>query len=92
MTVNLGPELWRFETFRQWTEMSAGRFRDSVLGIHQAVSIDAKGRICTCGRSFMRAHLDDAYPVVVYLADPDDPWLQQKELAEKLARLKGGAV
>jgi hypothetical protein len=71
ITVEVGPELFRFETFQQWVNKATSWFRRAGVTSLDVLCVDARGRICTHGKSFMRADKDGAFPVIVYLAAND---------------------
>jgi len=78
VTMMLGPELFRFDTFSEWVNKAPSWYATSGLrgcshcgNVRHAVAVDAAGRICRNGGQFMRARDDDSFPVVVYLFDPD---------------------
>lgn len=67
--VRVGPELFRFSSFSNWVNKARGWFRGVPAG--SWVCIDQRGRICNSGKEFMRADREHAFPVVVYLIDPE---------------------
>jgi hypothetical protein len=71
ITVEVGPELFRFETFQQWVNKAASWFRRAGVSSSDVLCVDARGRICTHGKGFMRADKDGAFPVIVCLAASD---------------------
>lgn len=90
LTITLGQELFRFETFQQWVNKAPSWYATSGLSncracgdVRHSVAVDAAGRICRNGKQFMRARDDDSFPVVIYLFDPD------LELPSEGARLAG---
>lgn len=66
VTVNLGPEVFRFETFWIWVHKASQYFRRFGVDTDTGVCVDAKGRICTRYEHFWNAREEDAYPIVVY--------------------------
>jgi hypothetical protein len=78
LSMTLGQELFRFETFQQWVNKAPSWYATSGLSsckacgdVRHAVAVDAAGRICRNGAQFMRARDDGSFPVAVYLFDPD---------------------
>ena len=71
LELQVGPELFRFETFSRWVSKAPGWFKRAGYTQHQYVCIDAAGRICTSGNQFMRADMEGTFPIVVYLIDND---------------------
>lgn len=71
--VRLGRELFRFDSFPEWVNKAQSRFATYAAGIPSAqyVCIDATGRICTIGKHFMSARDRNAFPVIVYLIEPE---------------------
>lgn len=67
--LSVGPELFRFSSFSNWVNKARGWFRGVPAG--SWVCIDQRGRICNSGKEFMRADREGAFPVVVYLIDPE---------------------
>jgi len=67
--VLLGPELFAFESKRHW--VNKGRSWYAPYRPHEHVTLDALGRVVASGAEFARAERDTAYPVRVYLIDPD---------------------
>lgn len=69
MDIKLGPELFRFETYKEWQNKAKGWYQSFGASSRNAIAIDQHGRICHQGGHFMRARDDQAFPVVVYLLD-----------------------
>jgi hypothetical protein len=66
ITVEVGPELFRFLSFEQWVNKTARWFRGAGVGNLDVLCVDGRGRVCTCGKDFMRADDDAAFPVIAY--------------------------
>lgn len=75
LTVQLGQELFRFDSNAHWVQKAKGWF-DAARAQHHLhrddyVCIDATGRICRVGGDFIRAEQQGTYPIVAYVVDPD---------------------
>lgn len=59
--------MFAFESKQQWINKAQGwygsipRYRREDF-----LTVDAVGRICTCGAHFSRAEADNTYPITVY--------------------------
>lgn len=73
VVVALGRELFRFQSFEQWVNKARSWFKCAGVSSTQFVCIDATGRICGMGKQFMSARDRDAFPIVVYHIEPEDP-------------------
>ena len=71
MSVSLGRELFRFDSFQQWVNKAQSWFKSSGVPSSQFVCIDATGRICGMGKQFMSARDRNAFPVIVYHIDTE---------------------
>jgi hypothetical protein len=67
--LQVGPELFRFSSHANWVNKASSWFRGVRAG--SWVCIDQRGRICNSGKEFMRADKENAFPIVVYLIDPE---------------------
>lgn len=71
MEVNLGEELFRFDSFSRWVDTAATLFRRHGLKHgYGYVCVDASARICQTGREFTRARDEGTFPIVVYSTNP----------------------
>lgn len=68
--VQLGPELFHFDSFQQWVDKAQGWFKSAGQRSCDHICLDAAGRVCMIGRDFMRARDEGTFPVTVYLIDP----------------------
>lgn len=68
--LQLGAKLFEFSSFQHWVNKAKSWFANSGISTRETVCIDAVGRICTCGREFMRARDEGTYPITVYHIDP----------------------
>lgn len=66
ITVVVDDELFRFTSFAHWVNHGKEMFERSGYRGSECLCVDAKGRICTCGREFRIAKEDDSYPIIVY--------------------------
>ena len=71
MSVRIGQEVFRFESFDQWVNKAQSwfprhGFHKTNLQTEKPVCVDAKGRICRIGLDFMEARDEDAFPVTVH--------------------------
>ena len=66
VTIVLGEKLFEFSSLMKWEQKAPGWFRSTGVPPSETVCIDAAGRICTCGRDFMRADKEGTYPIAVY--------------------------
>lgn len=71
MNIDLGPELFRFDTFKCWVDHARSRFAEAHVDARTAVLVDCHGRICSCGGDMMKARDDEAFPVYAYLYRED---------------------
>ena len=75
LCIEVGTELFRFESKQQWVDKAQGWFRHAVeeqrIYPGDFLCVDARGRLCLRGEHFSRAESDSSYPVVVYAADRD---------------------
>jgi|GEM_PF-157030 len=71
ITVTLGRELFRFDSYEQWVNKARSWFMRAGVPSAQVVCIDATGRVCSLGMHFMSARDRGAFPVVAYRIDPD---------------------
>lgn len=75
LTVTVGRELFRFESFQHWVDDAKICFARSRAetndGVLSTVCVDARGRLCSCGKQFREAEESNAYPVVVYDVNVD---------------------
>lgn len=63
-SVQIGDELFRFDSFTQWVNKAQRWFR--TCGERKHICIDARGRICLSGLEFARARDESSFPIVVY--------------------------
>ena len=68
----VGPELFRFESFQQWVNKASSWFASCGYPSRHAICVDAKGRICQYGKHFMTARDEGTFPVRVCMAREDD--------------------
>lgn len=68
--VQLGPELFRFESMQQWVDKGRSWYATCGYTEYKLVTIDAVGRIVKTGYEFMRARDEGTYPISVYPIDP----------------------
>lgn len=66
VTVVLGEKLFEFPSLLKWEQKATGWFKSTGIKQSEMICIDAAGRICTCGRDFIRADKEDTYPIAVY--------------------------
>ena len=66
ITVVLGEKLFEFPSLLKWEQKATGWFKSTGIMQSEMICIDAAGRICTCGRDFMRADKEGTYPIAVY--------------------------
>lgn len=59
--------MFSFDSEQQWINKAQGWY-GSIYNYRREnfLTIDAAGRVCTCGAHFMRATRDNAYPITVY--------------------------
>ncbi len=67
--LQVGPELFRFDSYTQWVNKAQSWFRRVRAGTF--VCIDQCGRICATGKQFQRADKEGQFPIVVYAIDPE---------------------
>ncbi len=61
--INLGELLFQFDSYKDWWNNGADRFRGRMK---ETICIDSIGRICNNGGHFKRAEKEKAYPIKVY--------------------------
>jgi hypothetical protein len=66
----------QFETFQTWVDKASSWL--ARRGAEQAICLDAKGRLCSMGRDWMRARDESAFPV---------RWLWPEQVAAELAEI-----
>jgi hypothetical protein len=71
LQIQVGPELFRFDSETQWVNKAQSWFRNCGVGLNRYICIDKSGRICKHGADFMRATAEKTYPIVVYAIDQD---------------------
>lgn len=71
MDIQLGPELFRFETFKEWVDKGRSWYATCGVREHDWVTVDSAGRICRYGAQFMRTRDQGTFPIVVYARDTD---------------------
>lgn len=71
-SIRTGPALFEFDSLQQWVNKGKSWFRNSGVTSQDTICVDAKGRICTCGRHFIAADKEGTYPIVVYLHRQDE--------------------
>lgn len=59
-------EMFAFTSEQQWINKAQSWFRNSGVPKGHYICTDAKGRICTIGKHFMRATAEDTYPITCY--------------------------
>lgn len=69
--LELGPELFRFESHASWVNHASRAWAKHSIAVNDTLCIDAKGRHCFIGRDFRIAHEDGAFPVTVHLRRAD---------------------
>jgi hypothetical protein len=69
ISIEVGPELFRFESKQQWVSNACEWFAERAVSPHDYICVDARGRVVRLGAHFARAERDGAYPVVVYLLE-----------------------
>ena len=75
IALNIGRELFRFDSLRHWVCSSQAYFlaaRSTYdLPAAKIICIDQRGRICASGKEFREAQDSGAFPVIAYAIDPD---------------------
>lgn len=64
--LNVGDALLEFSSFQQWVNKAQSWFKQVKKVTHDYICVDKSGRICTCGKHFMRADKEHAFPITVY--------------------------
>lgn len=72
VTIKLGRELFRFDSYTHWCNKAQSWFADADVQPWEYICIDAAGRVVAMGKHFMRAQETKSYPVTVYLIETDD--------------------
>lgn len=65
-TLTLGDELFRFTSEQEWVNKAQSWFRNKAPQKGNYIAVDEVGRVCTCGKHFMRATTEETYPITVY--------------------------
>ena len=71
MNIQLGQELFMFDSFTNWCDTAQQKFKNARVTSINTVCIDANGLICTIGIHFTEAEKNGSYPVRVYLIRED---------------------
>jgi uncharacterized membrane protein YidH (DUF202 family) len=66
VTVVLGQEVCSFSSFENWCDTAQQKWKMHGLTHNDTLCLDAKNRICTKGKEFMRARDEGAFPVRVF--------------------------
>lgn len=66
MCIVPGPLLFEFTSFDHWADTAQIQFRQAQHSSHDTICLDAKGRTCYCGKDFMQAQAEGAFPVRVF--------------------------
>ena len=69
--VQIGAELFQFTSFIQWVNKASGWYSSHGVSAKSTLAIDAKGRICLCGKHMQIARDENAFPVKVFLVRSD---------------------
>ena len=69
--LNVGPELFRFESRHAWIHMAPRCFEKLGATTWDTICIDAAGRVCNIGKQFSRAEEEGTYPITCYWIDPN---------------------
>lgn len=69
--VNLGPMLFKFDSFSGWVSGAQRAWKAAGVRSDDTVCVDSAGRICRIGRDFTRARDEGRFPVSVYLMRED---------------------
>lgn len=64
--LNVGKKLFEFSSFDDWCEAERDQFEQAGLRAASIIAVDAKGRVCRCGREFVRAREEGTFPVQVF--------------------------
>jgi hypothetical protein len=64
--IDAGEPVFSFRDFDDWCNTARWQFEREGMHSVDALCVDAKGRVCTKGKEFMRARDDGAFPVAVY--------------------------
>ena len=72
-TITTGPKLFSFGSKQRWVNTAQWQWKQLGLRAEDTLCIDQKGRVCLRGADFSRAERDEAYPIDVFLTDPDHP-------------------
>jgi hypothetical protein len=70
ITITVGDEVFRFSNFEDWCDTARYKFESSGLSSHDAICVDARGRLCFKGKDFMQARDDRSFPIRVFAATP----------------------
>lgn len=64
--INVGEPLLQFDSYQQWVNRARTWFEGLGKGSYEYICVDVSGRVCTCGKQFMRARDENTYPITVY--------------------------
>lgn len=66
LSVLVGEKLFEFVSFDNWCDTARRKFVAAHVRGDETLCVDASGRLCTCGKEFMRARDEGTYPVRVF--------------------------
>jgi hypothetical protein len=71
-TIMLGKKLFEFSSKADWIRRAPTLFALYKVTSSDTTCVDQMGRICTMGRHFARADTDSAYPIEVFITQPEE--------------------
>jgi len=66
INITVGDEVFQFSDFENWCDTAKRKFSSAGLHSEDTICVDSWGRVCICGKEFMRARDDGSYPVRVF--------------------------
>jgi hypothetical protein len=77
--ITLGKKLFQFESKHDWILRAPSLFGLYKVTSSDTTCVDKMGRICTMGAHFTRAEKDNAYPIEVFVTQPDEVAAEQEK-------------
>lgn len=79
MKIELGPKLFSFNSHNQWLNFTAHHWRKHACTPSNTICVDQAGRVCRFGLHFLKALVENQFPVDVYLMRKDQTKRRQYE-------------
>lgn len=66
LTIVVGRMLHKFTSHQDWITNARDFYATAGVPMTRMVAVDSKGRVCNIAGDYMRAELDQTFPVCVY--------------------------